>query len=122
MNRLRMCAAMLSIASLLMAAIFLMIPAIGFATVGLMVAGAACLGAVAPFDAMQPPQRKRVVWAMLAYCLTIAAAGVAVALSNAGLKPLMVLAVMGACGAILLGWAFKTRNRRRRVGWTDYFD
>ncbi|MDP1027364.1 hypothetical protein Q5H91_09075 [Sphingomonas sp. KR1UV-12] len=113
---------MLSIASLMMAAILLMLPAIGFTTIGLLVGGAACLAIVAPFDAMQPPARKRVVAATLAYVLTtIAAAGV-VAVTDGGHRPLFVLAALAACGLILFGWAFKTRNRRRRAGWTDYFD
>ncbi len=113
---------MLSIASLIVAAIFLLLPKVGILTVAALVAGAACLAIVAPFEAMNPPARKRVVAATVGYCLASGAALALVLLSDAGNRPLLVMGALLACGLILAGWAFKTRNRRRRIGWTDYFD
>lgn len=119
MTRLRIFASILSVVTLLATAWLYR----GGAAIGMVAAAvlaAACLAAVAPFDAPGPPQRRRVLLACLAY---VGAAGIAVALgAGAGDPRVGLLLPFPLLGLALSGWAFATRNRRRSSGgWSGYF-
>jgi hypothetical protein len=113
---------MLSIATLIVATILLLLPSVGFPAIVALVAGAAALAIVAPFEAMDPAARRRVLIATIVHlAASVAALGLVVA-TDGGNRPLVVIAGLAAASVILVGWAFKTRNRRRRVGWNNYYD
>lgn len=113
---------MLSIATMIMAAIFLMLPAVSIAVVAILVAGAGALAVVVPFEAMDPGARRRVLLASVAHLVAMIVAGGALLATEAGIRPVLVTAALAMAGAVLVGWAYATRNRRRRAGWNDYYD
>lgn len=91
------------------------------AIVALFVAGA-CLMIVSPFDAADPPQRKRVLAACLIY---LAALAVAMMLAyEADVSGFMLFALLSLTllGGGLAAWAFATRNRRRVSSYHHYYD
>lgn len=121
MGRLRVFASVLSILSLLVAALLRM-NAVGTVVLAAVVVAAACLAIVAPFNAPDPPRRKRVFAACLAYVGAMAAAIVLAVLTGAAALPVLWLGALLAFGLGLSLWAFKTRNRRRSPVWGNYYD
>lgn len=121
MARLRVFASALSILSLLVT-VLLQLQTVAAAVLAAVLVGAACLAIVAPFNAPDPPRRKRVVAACIAYIGAMAAAIVLALATGADMLPTLWLAVLLAFGLALGGWAFKTRNRRRNQGWGGYYD
>ncbi|GGB35955.1 hypothetical protein GCM10011380_26670 [Sphingomonas metalli] len=113
---------MLSIATMIVAAIFLMVPEVHLSVIVAMGIGGAALAIVAPFEAMDRPARRRVLYACLAHVLAMIATLGLLVVTEASIRPLSVVALLLTVGAVLSGWAFKSRNRRRRVGWNDYYD
>ena len=83
---------------------------------------AACLAIVSPFDAPNPPQRRRVLIASLAYVVALSAAIALAHASAASGALLSTLVLLGLLGIGLAGWAFATRNRRRLTGFQGYYD
>ena len=121
MAKIRVSAALLSILSLLAAA-FLLLRSTGLVTVALVVLAAACLAVVAPFDAPDPPKRKRVLAGCVGYV-----AGILVATALAARSPdepylAQALLFLAGCGAVLGGWAFRVRNWRRHGGLRPYYE
>lgn len=121
MARLRASASVLSVLSLVIAA-WLWADEAGVGVMIAVVAAAACLAVVSPFDAPDPSRRTRVLAACLAYVGAMAAA-VALALGSAARpSPVPWLAALLASGLALSCWAFTTRNRRRAGGMKRYFE
>ena len=93
----------------------------GGTLIALLAAGA-CLAIVAPFDAPEPPQRRRVLIACIAYLVAVA---VAMALANeasASTSMMLALLFLGLFGVGLTLWAFAIRNRRRVSNYHHYYD
>ncbi|PAX07323.1 hypothetical protein [Sphingomonas lenta] len=120
MSQLRIFAALLSILSLLVAA-WMHLGGAPVAVVAAIAVGAACLAVVAPFDAPDPPQRRRVLWACIAHVAAIAVAAVLAVAAEATLPRLGSLMLLLLLGGALSARAFATRNRRRIKGWGGYF-
>lgn len=121
MLRLRIFASLLSVLSLATMALAFVLGA-PIATAIALLAAAACLAIVAPFDAPDPRQRLRVLLACLAYVVGIGAALAFVrgAPDTGALKFALILLVLMGVGMML--WAFATRKRRRMPRSSRYYD
>ncbi len=123
MRRVRLTAAMLALLTVLIAILFWFIPDIGVETDLCIVIAAACLFIVAPFEARDPPARKRVLAACVAFVVMIGvAAGFAFQMPAERATPLGTLTALGLGGLILVVWSFGIRNRVSRPQWRDYYD
>ncbi|RZM33615.1 MAG: hypothetical protein EOP67_21425 [Sphingomonas sp.] len=121
MLRLRMFAAVVSIVTLAAMILALVLGAPIGVAIALIVA-AACLAAIAPFDAPAPRERNRVLFACVAYLVPVAAA-LAFARGVPGMEMLMVaVIVLLQLGVGLVCWAVATRKRRRMPRSRRYFD
>ena len=121
MFRLRMFAAIVSIVTLAVMILAIVLGAPIGVPIALIVA-AACLAAIAPFDASARPARNRVLFACLAYLVPVAAA-LALAHGVPGMNMVMVaVIVLLQLGVWLACWAFATRKRRRMPRSRRYFD
>lgn len=121
MIRLRIAASLLSILTLV-SAVWLQGRGAAIGVVIALGIAAACLAVVAPFDAPDPPRRRLVLGACLAYA-GAAALGLALALGSGARGALAAWeALLLLAGLALSGWAFATRNRRRSRGWNRYFE
>ncbi|MCU6455094.1 hypothetical protein LPN01_13500 [Sphingomonas sp. A2-49] len=121
MLRLRIFASLLSVLSLATMALAFVMGAPVATSIALL-AAAAVLAMVAPFDAPDPRQRIRVLLACLAYVGGIGAALVfAHGVPDAGMLMFaLILLVMMGVGMTL--WAFATRKRRRMPRSSRYYD
>lgn len=121
MVRLRVFASMLAMLSLAVAVWAWTQEAAGEVLVALLTA-AACLAAVTPFDAPDPPRRTRMLIACLAYVVAAAAAMALAYLDGAPGALMTALLLLAEFGLGLVGWASATRGRRRMSGSRRYFD
>jgi hypothetical protein len=121
MLRLRIFAAIVSVVTLAAMVLSLVLGAPIGVAIALIVA-AACLAAIAPFDAPALRERNRVLFACLAYLVPVAAA-LAFARGVPGMNIVMVaIIVLLQVGIGLVCWAFATRKRRRMPRSRRYFD
>ncbi|MBN8806750.1 MAG: hypothetical protein J0I47_00710 [Sphingomonas sp.] len=122
MKRIRVVAAILALLTATMAGLFWLVPGIGMETIAGCGVAALCLLIVVPFDASEPPARKRVLAACVAFVVAVGVAlGFAIE-TSVDLGPLSALAGVEFVGLILAVWSFTVRNRRRRALWSDYYD
>jgi 4-amino-4-deoxy-L-arabinose transferase-like glycosyltransferase len=121
MLRLRLFASLLSVLTLAAMALAV-VSGVPIATAVALLAAAACLAAIAPFDAPEPRQRWRVVLACAIYVGAVAAALLfAYPAPDTGLLK-FVLILLGLGGVGLTLWAFATRRRRRMPRSSRYYD
>jgi hypothetical protein len=120
-ERVRIAGAVLASAAALLAILFakmgIFIPALT------LIVGAGAMAAVVPNPALEPSQRKRVVAGASAYSIMMLVTMVTVRVGsdNPAQMTLPAIALLG--GLVVTGWAFMTRNRRRRrTGLRAYFD
>ena len=114
MRQVRLTAAMLAILTVLIAILFCVIPDMDITAIVSTAVASVFLFAVVPFEAANPPARKRVL-----------AAGVAIGLAlqtETGRAPLAALGVLALGGLVLVAWSFGIRNRRSRSKWSSYYD
>ena len=122
MVRLRIFASIVSMLSLAVSLWVSKGPVTGEVLVALL-AAAACLAVVSPFDAPDPPQRRRVLIASLAYVAILSIAMMHARADAAATGALMVaLVLLTLLGIGLAGWAFATRNRRRFASYHGYYN
>lgn len=121
MVRLRMFASALSILTLLVT-LLAWLQGGSWITVLALVLGAACLAAVAPFDAPSPRERWRVVIACGAYTLAVAAAAVVAQRAEAKVIVMLPTVLLVLAGVSLAFWAIATRKRRRIPASRRYYD
>ena len=121
MERVRIAGAVLASAAALLAILFakmgIFVPALT------LIVGAAAIAMVVPNPALEPSQRKRVVAGALGYSVMMLVTIIALVAesNNAAQLTLPAIALVG--GLLVTGWAYKTRNRRRRrTGLKAYFD
>jgi|GEM_PF-2135331 len=123
MWRVRLTAAMLALLTVLIAALFWFIPDVSLETILCTAIAAGCLAIVTPFEARDPPARKRVLAACIAYVVMI---GVGAGFAFLGVAdratPMGTLAALGLGGLGLVFWSFGIRNRVSRPQWRDYYD
>jgi hypothetical protein len=122
MKQIRVAAGILAILTIVVAGLFLLIPGIGMTIIGSSAVAAACLAVVAPFEALEPPARKRVMAGCFAFVVAIGIALGFAVLDGVDLGPVGMLAGLAAAGTALTIWSFAVRNRRRRTLWGDYYD
>ncbi|MBS0479322.1 MAG: hypothetical protein JSR79_08485 [Proteobacteria bacterium] len=123
MGRVRLTAAMLALLTVLIAILFWFLPDISLETVLCTAVAAGCLIVIAPFEARDPPARKRVLAGCVAFVAMIGlAAGFAFQGAAERTAPLGALAALGLGGVILVLWSFGIRNRVSRPQWRDYYD
>lgn len=122
MRRLRLVAAAVSLFTIIVAWLFALDPTIGRPVVITLAVAALCLVGIVPFDAMDPPARKRVVAACCVFVLAVGGALASVVSAESGTAPVGSLLVLMVIGLSLVLWSFRIRNRRRRPGWTTYYD
>lgn len=122
MRKVRLAAAALAVLTALIDLLFCLNPDSGASVLLPTAAGAICLAAVVPFDAREPPARKRVFAGCLGFVAALAAAAWFALQSAIGGASLGMLALLLAAGLILAGWSFAVRNRRRRPSWAGYYD
>lgn len=118
-----MTAALLALLTVLITILFWFIPDVGMDTVACTGIAAVCLFAVVPFEARNPPARKRVLAGCVAFVVMI---GVALGFAFQGVAeratPMGTLGALGLGGLILVIWSFGIRNRVSRPQWRDYYD
>ncbi|MDB5682079.1 MAG: hypothetical protein JWO16_1884 [Sphingomonas bacterium] len=122
MRRVRLTAAMLAILTVLITILFCVVPDMDMIAIASSALAAVCLFVVVPFEAADPPARKRVLAACIAY---VAAIGVALALAwqtGSGRAPMAALALLAMGGFALAAWSFGIRNRHSRSKWSHYYD
>lgn len=123
MRRVRLTAAMLALLTVLISILFWFMPDVGLETILCTVIAAGCLGVVAPFEARDPPARKRVLAACVAFVVLIGVASwFALQMQAERAAPMGALAMLAAGGLILVVWSFGIRNRVSRPQWRDYYD
>jgi O-antigen/teichoic acid export membrane protein len=83
---------------------------------------AICLALVAPFEALEPQARKRVVAGCVAFVVAIVIAFALAVQSTDDRAPLGALGSLASVGIVLVAWSFTIRNRRHRPQWRDYYD
>lgn len=123
MARVRLTAAMLALLTVLIAILFWFLPDVSLETVLCTGIAAGILAVVAPFEAREPPARKRVLAACVVY---VALIGGAIAFAFLGtaerIAPVGALGALAFAGLILVFWSFGIRNRVSRPQWRDYYD
>lgn len=123
MGRVRLTAAMLALLTVLIAILFWFLPDISLETILCTAIAAGCLAVVTPFEARNPPERKRVLAACVVYVLLI---GGAIGFAFQGVAeraaPMGALSALALGGLILVFWSFGIRNRVSRPQWRDYYD
>lgn len=123
MRPVRLTAAMLALLTVLVTLLFWFIPEVGLETILCTAIAAVCLGIVTPFEARDPPQRKRVVAASAVYVVMIGIASVfALQMPAERIAPMSALATLGLGGVALVIWSFGIRNRVSRPRWREYYD
>ena len=123
MQRVRLTAAMLALLTVLIAILFWFMPDVGLETILCTALAAGALLIVAPFEARDPPARKRVLAGCVVYVILIGvAAGFAFQMPAERATPMGVLAALAFGGLILVFWSFGIRNRVSRPQWRDYYD
>lgn len=122
MRQIRLLVAVVAVLTAIIAALLFINPSVGTDTVLYCLLGAACLAVVAPFDAPEPPARKRVVAACTAHLLSIICAFAQTVGTSGDRAPIGALIGLASAGIVLVAWSFATRNRRRREHWHEYFD
>jgi O-antigen/teichoic acid export membrane protein len=114
---------MLALLTVLIAILFWFIPDVSVETILCTAIAALCLFIVVPFEARNPPARKRVLAGCVAYVVMI---GVALGFAFQGVAervtPMGALAALAFGGLILVIWSFGIRNRVSRPQWRDYYD
>lgn len=123
MRRVRLTAAMLALLTVLIAILFWFVPDINLETILCTAIAAVCLIVVVPFEAQEPPARKRVLAGCVAFVVMIGvASGFAFQAPAERAAPMGALAMLGLGGVILVAWSFGIRNRVSRPQWRDYYD
>lgn len=123
MKRVRMTAALLALLTVLITILFWFIPDVGVDTIACTGIAAGFLAIVAPFEARDPPARKRVLAACMAFVVMIGVASwFALQMPAERAGPMGALAILAAGGLILVIWSFGIRNRQSRPHWRDYYD
>lgn len=123
MARVRLTAAMLALLTVLIAILFWFLPDISLETILFTAVAAGCLAIVTPFEARNPPARKRVLAACVVYVvMIIVASGFAFMGIADRATPLGTLAALAVGGLSLVFWSFGIRNRVSRPQWRDYYD
>lgn len=83
--------------------------------------GMLALTAILPFPAYERVRRSRVLVACVFFTAASAiSAGIANVMDSSDATYLLCL--LPLIGALLSFWAWKTRNRKRRVGFSNYYD
>ena len=121
MLRLRISASIVSLLSLATVILAMVVGAWPGVTIALL-AAAACLAIVAPFDAPNPPERIRVMIACLTYLAALMAALMLLQVTVFSRALAIAIVALLQCGIVLACWAFATRNRRRLPHSRRYFD
>jgi len=123
MRQVRLTAAMLALLTVLIAILFWFLPDVSVETVLCTAIAAGCLAIIVPFEAREPPARKRVLAACVVYVGLI---GGALAFALQGIAdhvaPMGALVALAAAGLALVLWSFGIRNRVSRPQWRDYYD
>ncbi|WP_375390444.1 hypothetical protein [uncultured Sphingomonas sp.] len=122
MSRLRLTAAALAVLTLLVSGLFWMNADINAGIPAGTSAAALSLAVVLPFGANDPRGRKRVFAALVAFLVAVALSLWIALQTMAGYGAMGVLAGLLGAGMVLAVWSFRTRNRRRRSAWADYYD
>ena len=123
MKRVRLTAAMLALLTVLIAILFWFIPDISLETITFTAIAAGCLAIVAPFEANEPPARKRVLAACAVFVVMIGVAMWFVFQAPADrAAPMGALGMLALGGLVLVVWSFGIRNRVSRPQWRDYYD
>ena len=122
MSRLSLTAAALAVLTLLVAGLFWANADINVGVSAGTAVAALCLAIVLPFGASEPRARKRVFVALVAFVIAVAASLWLALQTTAGFGAVGILAGLLAAGLVVAAWSFKTRNRRRRSAWADYYD
>lgn len=121
MLKIRILAAIVSILSLATLVLALVVEASAIVPLALL-AAAACLAIVAPFDAPSPPRRNRILLACLAYLVALSAALIVARGETASGILMVALVILVQLGVGLTCWTIATRNRRRMPHSRRYFD
>lgn len=123
MKRVRLTAALLALLTVLIAILFWFIPDVRLETVACTAIAAGCLAIVTPFEANEPPARKRVLLACIVF---VAMIGIAMWFAFQGSAeragPMGALTMLAVGGLALVVWSFGIRNRVSRPQWRDYYD
>lgn len=123
MRQVRLTAALLALLTVMIAVMFWFLPDISLETVACTAVAAGCLGVVVPFEAREPPARKRVLLGCVAFVVMIGVAtGFALQMPAERAGPIGTLATLAVVGLILVVWSFGIRNRVSRPQWRDYYD
>lgn len=122
MRQVRLIAGLLAIITVLIAALLYVNPSVSADSVVSCLVAALCLAIVAPFDALEPPARKRILAGCVAFVAAIVVAFALAAQTTDDRAPLGALASLASVGVVLVACSFAVRNRRRRAHWHDYYD
>ncbi len=122
MSRLRLTVATLAVLTLLVGGLFWANTDVNASISAGTSVAALCLAIVLPFGASDPRARRRVFVALVAFVAAVAVSLWLALQTMAGYGPVGILGSLLAAGLVVAVWSFRTRNRRRRSAWADYYD
>jgi hypothetical protein len=122
MLKIRLCAALWAVTTVVLALLLFRNPAADLALPVLLVIAALCLAVVAPFDATRRPARMRVAAACGIHVLVLLAALGWAVVQGSPFGMIALLAIFVLLGGFLFAWAWTTRARTHRSGWGGYYD